>query len=50
MHYVAEMKWKYTYKDMMDILEMLDVYDSIQKISFDRAKADAKNKSKTKGQ
>lgn len=44
MHYVSEMKWKYTYRDMLDILEMLDVYDSIQKISFDRAKAEANKK------
>lgn len=41
----AEMSWKYSTKSLYDMLELLDVHDSLQQQAINKAKAD-KNKLK----
>lgn len=41
----VEMEWKYSTRQMLKLLEFLDVYDALSKQAFDKAKAD-KNKPK----
>ena len=41
----AEMEWKYSVRQMLKLLEFLDVYDALNKQAVDKAKAD-KNKPK----
>ncbi len=41
----SEMDWKYSTRQMLKILEILDVHDSLVKQSRDKAKSD-KNKPK----
>lgn len=36
----AEMEWKYSTKQMLKFIELLDVYDSLKKQAADKAKAD----------
>ena len=36
----AEMEWKYSVRQMLKLLEFLDVYDALNKQAFDKAKAD----------
>jgi len=41
----AEMGWKYSTKQLYDMLELLDVHDALQQQAINKAKAD-KNKPK----
>ena len=41
----AEMEWKYSVRQMLKLLELLDVYDALNKQAADNAKAN-KNKPK----
>lgn len=41
----SEMEWKYSTRQMLKLIEMLDVYDSLHQQAIEKAKAD-KNKSK----
>jgi hypothetical protein len=41
----AEMEWKYSTRQMLKLLEFLDVYDALNKQAVDKAKSD-KNKPK----
>lgn len=40
----AEMDWKYSTRQMLRMIEMLDVYDSLMKQAADKAKADKNNR------
>lgn len=40
-----EMSWKYSLKQLYDMLELLDIHDALTKQAVDKAKAD-KNKPK----
>lgn len=40
----AEMDWKYSTRQLLKMLEMFDVYDSIKQQAVEKAKADKKNK------
>lgn len=42
----AEMEWKYSTRQMLKMVEMLDVHDSLAKQAADKAKADRNNKPK----
>jgi len=41
----AEMDWKYSTRQMLKMLELLDIHDSLTKQAVDKARAD-KNKPK----
>jgi hypothetical protein len=41
----SEMEWKYSTRQMLKLIEMLDVYDSLHQQAIEKAKAD-KNKLK----
>jgi hypothetical protein len=43
MHLVADMRTKYSLRDLHDMLEMLDVHDSLKQLAYEKAKAEAKN-------
>lgn len=45
-HLIRDMKCIYTTKDLYDMLETLDVHDTLKKIAFDKAKAEAKQNNK----
>lgn len=47
-HLLAEMEWKYSTKQLFDMLEVMDTHDAYKKIAYDNALAEAKNNQKTK--
>jgi hypothetical protein len=40
----AEMEWKYSTRQMLKLIEFLDVYDALNKQAYDKAKADKNNR------
>lgn len=46
LHLVKEMKTKYTISDLYDMLEMLDVHDTLKKLAYEKAEAEAAAKQK----
>lgn len=40
----AEMEWKYSTRQMLKLLELLDVYDALNKQAFDKAAANKPKK------
>lgn len=42
----AEMEWKYSTRQMLKLIEMLDVYDSLNQQAINKAKAEKNNKPK----
>jgi hypothetical protein len=43
MHLVADMRTKYSLRDLHDMLEMLDVHDSLKQIAYEKAEQQRKN-------
>jgi hypothetical protein len=43
------MEYKYSTKQLYDMLEVLDTHDALKKIAYDKALAEAKNNQKNKG-
>lgn len=44
LHLIAEMDYKYSTKQLYDMIEILDVHDAQKKLAYDRAASEAKNK------
>jgi hypothetical protein len=44
LHLIADMRTKYSLKDLYNMLETLDAYDAMKKLSRDKAVAESKNK------
>lgn len=44
LHLIKEMRTTYSTKDLYDMLEVLDVHDSLKKAAYDKAQAEAKQK------
>lgn len=42
----AEMDWKYSTRQLLKFIEMLDVYDSLNQQAINKAKAEKNNKPK----
>lgn len=42
----AEMEWKYSTRQMLKLIELLDVYDSLNQQAINKAKAEKNNKVK----
>lgn len=42
----AEMEWKYSTRQLLKMIEVLDVYDALNKQAVDKAKAEKNNKSR----
>lgn len=45
-HLLAEMEYKYSTRQLYDILEVLDTHDALKKIAHEKAVAEAKNNQK----
>jgi hypothetical protein len=48
-HLIAEMETKYSTRQLYDMLETLDTYDTIKRIAHEEALAKAKQEQKNKG-
>lgn len=44
LHLIADMNTKYSLKQLYDMIEVLDVYDSMKQAAQDKALAENKNK------
>lgn len=47
-HLLAEMEYKYSTKQLFDMLEVMDVHDTMKRIAHEKALAEAKQNQKTK--
>lgn len=43
-HLLAEMEWKYSTRQLYDMLEVIDVHDSLREIATEKEKAEAERK------
>ena len=43
---LAEMEYKYSTRQLYDMLEVLDTHDALKKIAYEKAAAEAKNNQK----
>lgn len=48
LHLLAEMEWKYSTRQLYDMLEVIDTHDSLREVAIEREKAEADKNSRIK--